>query len=166
MERHDVDICRIITPTSPSSFENDDAEVSVMEEESTPNLFKTVFGCIPVRDEEEEEEKSLGSHTIVQPKTRTRKSKLVMEHEYEEFLVLAKSATPRLVIMRDLGLSNVAFNRHYLTALTTGEIMPIPDGTVFKPTSFPKEIRELLGCGGFDLISVEVSDAGLVLKKI
>ena len=161
MEKHDADNC--ITPTSPSSFENDEAEGTVMEEENAPNLFETVFGYTPVREEEGD---SFGPPSLAQPKTRTRKSKFVVEQEYDAFLALAKAAVQRLVIMRKLSLSDVAFNRYYLTALATGEITPIPDGTVFKPTRFPNEIRKLLGCTGSDLISIEVGEVGLILKKI
>lgn len=174
MNKHNYDN-GIITPAPTQSLEDNGSGASVMNdaphaspspscsEENTQPLFEKVFG-IPASEAEEEE--ALESPAFDRPKTRTRKSKVAIGQEYEEFLVLAKSATPRLVIMRDLGLSDVAFNRHYLTALTTGEIKPIPDGTVFKPTSFPKEIRNLLGCSGADLISVETGDAGLVLKKI
>lgn len=99
-------------------------------------------------------------------KTRNRKSKAEWAEEHEAFLVLAKDATPRLLIMRELALNDVAFNRHYLDALRKGEISPIADGTVFKPSAFPKEVRQMLGCVDLNLISVEHTERGLLLIKI
>ena len=96
----------------------------------------------------------------------TFKSKTEWTEEHKAFLALASVSTPRLLIMRELALSDPAFNRHYLEALRKGEISPIPDNTVFKPSSFPKEIRAMLECSDVDLISIETAEDHLILRKI
>ena len=121
------------------------------------NSFETRFKTAPsVTD----------NHSFSSQKPRNRKSKTEWTEEHKAFLALASVSTPRLLIMRKLALSDPAFNRHYLEALRKGEISPIPDNTVFKPSSFPKEIRAMLECGDVDLISIETAEDHLILRKI
>ena len=115
------------------------------------NSFETLFKTAP---------------SVTDNHSFSSQSKTEWTEEHKAFLALASVSTPRLLIMRKLALSDPAFNRHYLEALRKGEISPIPDNTVFKPSSFPKEIRAMLECSDVDLISIETAEDHLILRKI
>ena len=158
--------CRIIEYPVPRNTETGEKEGKVAlatpinseaEHLDDSNTFGALFKTAPSRTED---------HTSSSQKARSRKSKTEWTEEHKAFLALASVATPRLLIMRKLALTDPAFNRHYLDALRKGEISPIPDNTVFKPSSFPKEIRAMLECGDVDLISIETAEDHLILRKI
>ena len=138
-----------VDPTTPLNSEAEQLDGS--------NTFDSLFTTAPSVTED---------NTSSSQKARSRKSKTEWTEEHKAFLTLASVSTPRLLIMRKLALTAPAFNRHYLEALRKGEISPIPDNTVFKPSSFPKEIRAMLECRDVDLISIESSEDHLILRKI
>lgn len=98
---------------------------------------------------------------------KKRKTKAAFAEEHELFLVLHSEGKTILEIMEDLGLSKVQFNKHLLTALTSGEI------TEFAPTyktiqlrALPQDCRELLDGDGEALVKIEKQGDCVLLSVI